>query len=47
VELTVERPADHRLLRTMESLAEGTGLVFEEAAIANIVRVYVCVFELS
>jgi hypothetical protein len=31
----------------MESLAEGTGLVFEEAAIANIVRVYVCVFELS
>jgi hypothetical protein len=45
--MTVEIPACHRHLRTMESLAQGTDLVFEESAIANIVRVYVSVVELS
>lgn len=37
----VEIPAGHRHLRTTVSLADGTDLVFEEAAIANIVRAYV------
>jgi hypothetical protein len=36
-----EIPAGHLHLRTTISLADGTELVFQEAAIANIVRAYI------
>ncbi len=36
-----EIPAGHRHLRTTVVLADGTELVFQEAAIANIVRAYI------
>jgi hypothetical protein len=36
-----EIPAEHRHLRTTVVLADGTELVFQEAAIANIVRAYI------
>ena len=39
----VEIPAGHRHLRTTLALVDGTELVFQEAAIANIVRAYVAV----
>ena len=39
----VETPAGHEHLRTTVSLADGTDLVFQEAAIANIVRAYVSI----
>ncbi len=39
--VTAEIPRGHRHLRTTVVLADGTELVFQEAAIANIVRAYV------
>jgi len=36
-----EIPPGHRHLRTTVVLADGTDLVFQEAAIANIVRAYI------
>ncbi len=39
--VTAEIPAGHRHLRTTVVLADGTELVFQEAAIANIVRAYI------
>ena len=36
-----EVPEGHRHLRTTLELADGTELVFQEAAIANIVRAYI------
>lgn len=41
VRVTVETPAGHRHLRTAVLLSDGTELVFQEAAIANIVRAYI------
>ncbi len=42
-ELTAEIPEGHRHLRTTMALQDGTELVFQEAAIANLVRAYVTV----
>lgn len=39
--VVMETPAGHRHLRTTVTLADGSELVFQEAAIANIVRAYV------
>lgn len=39
--VTAEIPEGHRHLRTTVELADGTELVFQEAAVANIVRAYV------
>ncbi len=41
VRVTAEIPEGHRHLRTTVVLADGTELVFQEAAVANIVRAYV------
>ncbi len=41
--MIAEIPAGHRHLRTTVVLVDGTELVFQEAAIANIVRAYVSV----
>ncbi|MBI5204026.1 MAG: hypothetical protein HZA11_03820 [Nitrospirae bacterium] len=40
-ELTAEIPEGHRHLRTTIKLQDGTELVFQEAAVANIVRAYI------
>jgi hypothetical protein len=42
-ELTVEIPEGHKHLRTMIVLQDGTELMFQEAAIANLVRAYITV----
>lgn len=42
-ELTVEIPEGHKHLRTMILLQDGTELMFQEAAIANLVRAYITV----
>lgn len=41
VRVTAEIPGGHRHLRTTVELADGTELVFQEAAVASIVRAYV------
>jgi hypothetical protein len=41
--VVVEIPAGHKHLRTTVALADGTELVLQEAAIANIVRAYVSI----
>ncbi len=41
VRVTAEIPEGHWHLRTTVVLADGTELVFQEAAVANIVRAYV------
>ncbi len=41
VRVTAEIPEGHRHLRTTVVLADGSELVFQEAAVANIVRAYV------
>lgn len=40
-QVIAEIPAGHRHLRTTVVLADGTELVFQEAAIASIVRAYI------
>ncbi len=40
-QVIAEIPPGHRHLRTTVTLADGTELVFQEAAIANIVRAYI------
>lgn len=40
-ELIAEIPEGHRHLRTTIKLQDGTELVFQEAAVANIVRAYI------
>lgn len=40
-ELTVEIPEGHRHLRTTIVLQDGTELLFQEAAIANLVRAFI------
>ena len=42
-EVLVETPEGHRHVRTRIFLHDGTELVFQEAAIANIVRAFVTV----
>jgi len=42
-EILVEIPAGHRHIRTKIILQDGTELVFQEAAIANITRAYITV----
>jgi len=42
-ELTAEIPEGHRHLRTTVVLQDGTEFVFQEAAVANMVRAYVTV----
>jgi hypothetical protein len=42
-EVFVEIPEGHRHVRTMISLQDGTELVFQEAALANIVRAFITV----
>lgn len=42
-EVTLEVPEGHTHLRTTILLKDGTELVFQEAAIANIVRAYVTI----
>lgn len=42
-ELTAEIPEGHRHLRTTIVLQDGTEFVFQEAAIANMVRAYITV----
>jgi hypothetical protein len=42
-ELTAEIPEGHKHLRTTIVLQDGTELVFQEAAIANLVRAYIMV----
>ncbi len=42
-EVLVEIPEGHRHVRTRISLKDGTDLVFQEAAIANIVRAFITV----
>jgi hypothetical protein len=40
-QVIAEIPTGHRHLRTTVMLVDGTELVFQEAAIANIVRAYI------
>ncbi len=40
-EITAEIPEGHKHLRTTIVLQDGTELVFQEAAIANLVRAYI------
>lgn len=42
-EVFVEIPEGHRHVRTRISLLDGTELVFQEAAVANIVRAFITV----
>jgi hypothetical protein len=42
-ELIAEIPEGHKHLRTVIVLQDGTELVFQEAAIANLVRAYITV----
>jgi hypothetical protein len=42
-EVFVEVPGGHRHVRTRISLQDGTELVFQEAAMANIVRAFITV----
>jgi hypothetical protein len=42
-EVLVEIPGGHRHVRTRISLQDGTELVFQEAALANIVRAFITV----
>lgn len=42
-EVLVETPEGHRHVRTRISLQDGTELVFQEAAMANIVRAFITV----
>jgi hypothetical protein len=42
-ELTAEIPEGHKHLRTTIVLQDGTGFVFQEATVANLVRAYIMV----
>ncbi len=42
-ELIAEIPEGHRHLRTIMVLQDGTEFVFQEAAVANLVRAYITV----